>query len=380
MVKKEEQAHQTETNEKELYHTLLQSMAHRFDDALDTIRTAHYEQHLRSFFGELALAPFNNIVHLFKATKIKGILTTVALLGGGYLLTSFEAAKEFVMDHKLAIGISVFLVWYVISAFLHFLKMAKFDNKKDFHIVAFRVLRKAEYQLFEPFVKQKTQIELKAVVEWFYRELRNDSLNQELEVVRQDRDSYLTGLTEIYEELQLTLSRMTDLTHMYQDRMKYMYVILEGVSRNISRVSNNLFDTKSLSFIAPFTLYRLEGDMLIYMDEDRTSGNFPLEIDTNHPDNQDYSSVKAIHSPTYFAQTDAGPLQRRKIASFFIRLTNGRKYVVNFHLDSDNLFFEEDETRSIISLRSIYEIVEAHCNLMDKHLSSRFVKRKEDQV
>ncbi|WP_103108510.1 hypothetical protein [Brevibacillus reuszeri] len=368
-----------EINQTELLHNLLLNIAERFDPALDTIRTAHNEQHLRSFFLELLISPFKNVVQLFKVAKVKGVATTAGVFFSGYLLSTFEPVKEFVMANPLSVGFSVFLLWYATSAFFHFLNMAKLDRKDIFHIVAFRTLRKAEYQLFEPFVKQKTQIDLASVVQWFYKEIRNEQMNAELAEVRQDRDMFLQSYSDTYEDLQRTMEELHDLTIKHQDRMKYLYKMISGQSRNVTRVSNNIFDITSLNFIAPYTLYRLVENTLVYVGESGTSGNSPVSIDVSNPEYQDYAAVKAIQSPKKFAQTDAGPLQNRKVASFFVKLTSEKAYVVNFHLDEHNLFFEEDETRSIISLRSIHEIVESHCRLMDKLDILILEQRKEEK-
>ncbi|GED33489.1 hypothetical protein P9G84_10120 [Brevibacillus centrosporus] len=365
-----------ESRESELYHSLLISIAERFDPALDTVRTAFYEQHLRSFVLELLVAPFKNVAVLVKSAKAKGILTVATVIGGGYFLTTIDTIKDFVLTHKIGVGLTVFFLWYGVSAFLHFLNMAKLDRKDVFHIVAFRALRKAEYNLFEPFVKQKTQIDMQAVVQWFYKELRNNHLSDELHNVRKERDSYLESLVQLNEELTRTLLKAKEVDNQFLQRTDYLYGIIEGISRNIARISNNLFNIKSLNFIAPFTLYRLEENVLTYVDEDGTSGNSPLSIDITVEANQSYSAVMAVKSPSCFAQADAGPLQSRKIASFFIKLPTGNNYVVNFHMDSANLFFQEDVGRSIINLWSIYEVVEAHCLLMDKLLTDSSLNRK----
>jgi hypothetical protein len=374
---------------RDLSHTLLREIAKRFDPTLETVWRAYNEQHLRSFWIELLRSPFRNIVLLFKVAKAKSVITAIVLAAGGYIVSQFEQAKIFILDHKLTFISVAFVLWYVISAIVHLLNMAKIDRKDVFHIVAFRWLRKAEYELFEPFLQQKSLVKLEAIVEWFYKELRNEHLSQELGRAYNERDIYLGMVGELQNENELLMKKLDDKSTMYTYRTELLYSILEGVNRNISRVANDLYDTKALGFIAPYTLYKLEGNTLKFIDEDGTSGNFLKEIDTTNPDFAEYTSVKAINSPKCFAEGDAGPLQGRKIASFFVRLPNANKYVVNFHLDSANLFFQEDETRSIINLRSIYELVEAHCLLMDKlplaHIShdeqtGQGKVRKEEQL
>jgi len=142
------------------YQMDLNNLIVSLDPVIKAAWDANAEVKILGMWGKILLGPFSQaktIINFFiekKFSFVPLLITGPAAAIIGFLAWDTEGFIQY-FGYKYANWIligGIAIVWYAVTAGMHFLEMAKLDSP-HFHIGAFARLRKAEFAALKPFIQ-----------------------------------------------------------------------------------------------------------------------------------------------------------------------------------------------------------------------------------
>lgn len=376
------------------YEQDLRDLIERWDPIIKKVRESHSEADSKGFLSAFAMAVLADLKSLVESLKgIPGIILVVAsglAVIGAYVEWSFllDAAEylksESIKPYYISIGL------FVIVGFLGFViwKMAD-PQYEHFHITAYRWVKPSEYKAMLPFFDGNKKFTFEDLSERFItRESLSDEIKETYKMitdlqqqVRQkekelqaEKDKHQNTKIVFEQAAKDLIDEKNALLEVQSDQLEVLFDILNEVRINIERYINGTFSTSDLGFLAPYTLYRLQGDRLIKIDDVRTSSHGKNEIIiSEHPD---YATVRVLTHPQPYWVTDFEP--GRRMLSLRMDMLDGEVWVINFHINWSNerlvkLLFEDD----IIGSTTLFDLIRAHCRLAQLAAKSKRSRKSQ---
>ncbi|WP_126429955.1 hypothetical protein [Brevibacillus marinus] len=371
------------------YDQDLRDLIERWDPIMKKVQESHSEADSRGFWPAFCVAALAHIQNLFGILKgipgmILGFACILTVIGAYFewpLL--IDVAQYLISENKIPYYVSIGLL--VIVGFIGFVIWEMADPQHNhFHIAAYRWVKRSEYRAMTPFLGGSKKFTFEDLANRFtsYRDL-NEKLVQAYEEIRRIEAELNTEKAEhqkTKDEFEHVAKQMIDekneLLEAQGDQIEYLFLILKEVKTNIDRFINGTFSTSDLGFLAPYTLYKLQEDRLIKIDDVRTSSHGKKEIIlSEHPD---YATVRVLTHPEPYWITEFEP--GRMMLTLRLDMLDGEVWVINFHIDQSDdrlmkLFFED----AIIDSTILFELIAAHCRLAQLASKSKRAKRSQSQ-
>lgn len=275
------------------------------------------------------------------------------------------------------LGILIMVLSLAMSLKTNFTRMLTLDDPY-FNPNAYKLFRPKEYFMFLNYFKGHYDFEtVYKWVELLYRENSLDSLLQEHksinEQLRSDKQKIMDTLEEDKKYLENAETIIAELNAKIMSLADHVTANEQSFNAAIDvlyrlRSSDSLFNSTDLRVVTPFSLFELEGDILLRHFEQGTTETPPL-IHIKDPDYAHYSSVKLVTSekPIEYATSDR---EGRTVASYWIDMPSARVLIYNFHYDSTNIGMSD-----IIESKEMYRFIRGICIHLEER---RFFEKKED--
>ncbi|KZN96597.1 hypothetical protein [Aeribacillus pallidus] len=334
-----------------------------FDEVFLTLQKSYSDEKLAPWYTVLLISPFKQ-ASFWKIIKAINPLIFGVLTGLGIsVFTKFSINTKII-----SCSIAIFIALVVMYA-LQFFRMVDIKNHENFHIGAYRLARKREYELFVKYIPFEFSFRGLYDEVVTHNPSRQELLIKEEQIKKQieEHNKYVKQAKEEYSKLQKELEDVQEQTKLIVDLLKDIITIFY-------QFTNGYFTVYSLQFISGFTIYELgedEGKKVLFKIADvGTTGHSSEKIML--PDkitDKDYAVIRALRPRTdrYEPEFDT-PYKNRFIISFSMKMHNNITWVLNFHADEDNakaLFFLL--TDSVMDTREVYRLIHSLClNLQQK--------------
>lgn len=328
-----------------------------FDEIFTILEKSYNDEKLGPWYTSLLISPF------IQSTFWKLIKTTYPLILGFLLLLGVSMFAELSTRTKV-IGYSIaILLSLIIMYILHFFKMTDIKNKENFHIGAYRIARKREYELFVKYIPYDFSFKGLYDEVGIHNPSRHELLIKEQQINQQkeEHSKYVDQSNAIYEQVKNELKDV-------QEQSKLIVDLYKDIVTIFYQFTNDYFKVHSLQFICGFTIYELDDSktdhVLIKISDIGTTGHSKEEIPVPKViTDRDYAVIRALRprSDRYEPELDT-PYKNRFIVAFSMKMHNNITWVFNFHADEDNvkaLFFLL--TDSIMETREVYRLVHSLC-------------------
>jgi hypothetical protein len=127
----------------------------------------------------------------------------------------------------------------------------------------------------------------------------------------------------------------------------------------------NLYE---LDFVCAYTIYEVQGDILLKIVDHGTSGNSPMFYDLSDPSVQEYASVSVALNPSGGTKYD-NPYPGRTVVSYPMKMLYDIIWVWNFHFDESNdKALSLTLSNDIVEIREVYRSIHAFCLLLQKDM------------
>jgi hypothetical protein len=360
------------------YQQDLNNLIDYLDPVLKTAWEANADARHKSMWGCLLLGPFSEFQTLLNILKAKKysflpILATgpIAVILGFFGWNSDTFVQFFGPEFANGVLIVILsLLWYIGTVIFHFFEMAKLDSP-HFHIGAFARLRKAEYEAFKPFIQGTQRFSFQGLKDWLYDPARIGGLYREfLEKEREwlnEKEQFINGIESINENYKKLLESKNKAIEDLESNLAFAFRLLHKSKVNIARFTNGQLTPSDLEFICPYTLYKLEGDMLIKIADVGTSGNGK---NINIHEKKDYACVQVLSQVDEYYYDTLGP--DRSIFSYKMRMPDNSIWVINFHInEKDDQIMEIFFGDGIIDTETLFDLVYVHCKLLFMYMRTQ---------
>lgn len=372
------------------YHSRLLDISQKLDKVIEKLKASYIDNKLKTpWWLWLLSSPLRDIGKI-KDLK-KGIFTFLTSKTLMSILPIITAACGPYLSKPLHLPIEVtstlsFLIGYIVCISFYFTQITNFKSE-HFHLGAYKALRKQEYEIFKgAFLDPKGEFYFKGVYDYVtnskegYRLVENliqnfltterteykerihyleeqirslqeniKSVNINVEVITDEYDNFIASLISERDEL--------------LDEFEYVIELIKDLNSLLFRVHNKGLQLSNLDILTGFTLYELRGDMLVQIEDVRTSGITATEISLNDPKYAHYGVVKVIKDHLdvpYYNQ----PYPGHEIVSFKMKIDQMGTWVYNFHFDDSNMkAWKLLKASGIIESKEIYRLIHALCLL-----------------
>ncbi|WP_067727852.1 hypothetical protein [Oceanobacillus damuensis] len=327
-----------------------------FDEFFKTLQKSYSDEKLGRWLPTLLIAPFT------KKTFWSIIKSIFPIILGFLIGLGIVFLPETSILTKVVSGILTILVALFVTYVLHFLKMINPIDSTNFHIGAYRVAKKQEYELFVKYLPYNFSFYGLYDEVVTHNPSRQELLMKEKQInlQKEQHEKYVKEAEKNYLELK---QEFKDL----QEQNSLVVELFKEIVTVFYQFINSHFQIYSLKFFSGFTIYEMnntERDYLYKIADIGTSGHSPENISI--PDNisdEDYAVLRALRprEDRYEPEFDT-PYKNRFIVSLSIQMNNNNTWVFNFHADEDNtkaLFFLL--TDSIMETREVYRLIHSLC-------------------
>lgn len=389
------------------YHARLQAVEESFDPPLKFLRTKYNNQHKENWVSWWFLRGIKNYTRIFKqSTKFKdkvivGISYILPIVGWGG--SQFFQEKNIVI---ISIAVSL-LISYILNLFQVFTELCNIKSP-NFHINAYKVLRKQEYYWFETaFFSNDGDFYFKSLREYIFSQMGHEphlvETKKTIETMFQNsltKDNRLENdnqkLREMLHELESTtrfqeenyknaIKEEKDAFDKYQTASFIIHELLLNLNIIISRLIAGRLSYSDIAILCGFTLYKKnsKNEFVLITDID-TSGKSSVTINNT---NTIYKEL-GWHLFEEDSKQIIGPYAYRnyQVISLVIDsdTTNGltdETYIYTLYFsdsegDKKKLTFLEGN--DIIALEEIYELFYNLVLLMESNIVSKVEREIND--
>lgn len=366
------------------YLSFLSEIQDDFDQTIKLMREQHNE---KWFWGKAVLGP---LVLLGKQSKYFKTLTAVkwgsivAAIGGivpGSLtlanLTPDIPAWGWILafSGSLIVGYTVVVNWYIG-------KMATIGTPY-FHVGAFKLKRAAEYQIWHKFIS-KTDFNFKSLYDFVnlvFNHSSDDSILLSLTEGRiTEKQAEIIKLEEAIIGYEAVIASLQEDMRELENSIAHLVGMLKKVNENLYRLNNGRLSLTDLDFVPGYSIYRIQGDQLQFIQDKGTSGNSPEIIDMKDPKNRELAVVLAAQSTKQAVYEDE-PYPGRILIAFRMNMLEDEKWVWCFHLDSDDeRSLSLVQRNDIISATVTYRMIHAFCLLLHAIMLSDKEEHQHDSI
>lgn len=376
------------------YHSRLLLVSNRFDSVIEKLKTSYIDQKYQlPWWQWLLLSPVrdfakvkslqNGIEAFFKTSAFLAIMPFLAAFGGWILSLIYPFSIPFPESTVTSIS---FLFAYIASMILYYPQLLSFKSD-HFHTGAYRLFRRQEYDLFQSsFMDEKGDFFFRGLYDYVtsssegqraigdlvangYKNVENLFSN----FIQNERTKYESTIHRLEESNQELKTKMEELNNEYQNfntsliadrddilqQSQNVVDLLKDLNTLLFRIHNKGLTTQDLDILTGFTLYEVQGNKLVQIEDRKTSGVTPKVIDLDDPKFADYGVVKVVKenlNQPFFNHPYSGHV----VVSYKMRIDNSGTWVYNFHFDESNtkawkLLVEND----IIESKEIYRLVHA---------------------
>jgi|GEM_PF-2205234 len=380
------------------YHNALVRLKDHFDPVMKRMRVSYEETNNTGWFLPCLLKVLPDI---------KGIWNTVRTLDfpalAGKVLTT-APILALALGPILTDWAGVTWVWGAVAGTLLFVttflrKLWKMSipapENKDFHIAAYRLLRKEEYRLFSgsflfsdfsfeglnhyltPLLlgegQQSAALEqaqadyqshTKLYKEWYEKELRDrqkviDSLSEQIRKQEESQEG-------IKEDAARTFAQLDERWLRAREATRLAIQLLDLLTTRLYRLHNGVLGISDLQLIAPFTLYRLRGRVLEKIADIGTTGKSEATIPIHSKRYQSWATIQVLKDRVGQPSFNE-PRTNYAIISYRLAMENGEVWVYNLHVDTTSNKNALDMTiHGIIDPTKFHRIVHVICLLLQK--------------
>lgn len=376
------------------YHSRLLLVSERFDSVIERLKTSYIDQKYQlPWWLWLLLAPVRDFAKVkdmqkgieafFKTSAFLVILPYLTAVGGWLVSLFYSFEISFPSWTVTAIS---FVFGYIASMVMYFPQLLSFKSE-HFHTGAYRVWRRQEYDLFQSsFLDEKGDFFFKGLYDYVTNSsegqkaieslVNNGYMNVEnlfSNYIQNERTKYESTIHRLEESNQELKTKMEELNNEYQNfntsliadrddilqQSQNVVDLLKDLNTLLFRIHNKGLTTQDLDILTGFTLYEVQGNKLVQIEDRKTSGVTPKVIDLDEPKFADYGVVKVVKenlNQPFFNHPYSGHV----VVSYKMRIDNSGTWVYNFHFDESNtkawkLLVEND----IIESKEIYRLVHA---------------------
>ncbi|WP_214875867.1 hypothetical protein [Exiguobacterium sp. CH10] len=336
-----------------------------FDDFFRTLQKSYNDEKLAPWGKTLLIAPFTK-------STFWGIIKSLFPLIIWLLISLGIVSTEVTFLTKVISGLITFLLALLFTYTLHFLRMINLKDTENFHIGAYRIAKKQEYELFVKYLPydfsffglyDEVVTHNPSRQELLIKEEQiNSQKKQHEEYVKQANDNYL-ALQQEFKDLQEQSSLVVEL--------------IKEIVTVFYQFVNNRFEIYSLKFFAGFTIYEMDDSNRNHLDKIAdigTTGHSPEQIIVPQDiSDGEFAVLRALRprEDRYEPEFDT-PYKNRFIVSFSMKMNNNNTWVFNFHADEDNskaLFFLLSD--SIMETREVYRLIHSLCLNLEQRKGQR---------
>ncbi|MFD1031716.1 hypothetical protein [Metaplanococcus flavidus] len=342
-----------------------------FDEFFNILQKSYSDEKLAPWLPTLLIAPFTkkNFWSLIKSLFpfILGIFINLGLI----------FLPETSMMVKVISGISTLLVALLLTYVLHFFKMINPKDATNFHIGAYRVAKKQEYELFVKYLPYNFSFNGLYDEVVTHNPSRQELLikEQQVSLQKEQHEKYVKEAEKNYMELK---QEFKDL----QEQNLLVVELFKEIVTVFYQFLNGYFHVYSLKFFSGFTIYEVDNatrNDLYKIADIGTSGHSPEKIPIPQEITESsYAVLRALkpREDRYEPEFDT-PYKNRFIVSLSMKMNNNNTWVFNFHADEDNtkaLFFLL--TDSIMETREVYRLIHSLCLNLEQRKGQRICGEK----
>lgn len=365
------------------YHSSLKEFSGVFDPIMVQLRDNYVDTKNRSFIPVLMMKPFTDIkkwINIFRNLSMIN-LSAIPFIGSTLLAAGIWGFFE--QYNVLLLWIIGYLVLYILVLPIYLVQMTT-PLHSSFHINAYRVFRKREYELFnKAFLREDFTFrglydlvtELLVVNEYERIKGTIDSLIvhfnaekgqyqeriKELQKQREEENESDKVLLKEGDELILDLSYGQEKLELV---IRHLVDLIKQTNNTLYRMTNGLFKPSDLKILSAFTLYELKDDQLFKIMDEGTSGSSPDQLQIDEEKYNDWACVQVVlqdsEKPLY-----NNPYPGHTVVSYRMKMGEGKYWVYNFHIDENSNEKALELTISdIIDSRVVFRLVHALCLLL----------------
>ncbi|WP_282156009.1 hypothetical protein [Cytobacillus gottheilii] len=375
------------------YHSRLLDISEKFDQVIQKLKSSYidkkYQQH---WILWLLLCPWrdfkkvkdiqegvNKLLNSSFFLSLLPILSSIAAaVGGHFLLEEIPTTVQSIIGG---------IIGYVITILIYFPTILKY-NSDHFHLGAYRVWRRQEYNLFQgAFLDAPEDFYFKGIYDYVTRsgeisQLVDKRLGDFLQNERANYKSEIRSLKDQLEQSNDNAKHMnTEFKSVIADHQQfldqlmvenketllelgYLIQLLKDINMLLFRKFNGKFTRKDLNILTGFTLYELQGNKLVLIEDVQTSGASPKVIPLDDPKYKDYGAVRVIKDKDNHTPYINEPYPEHMIVSYSYNIDHKAIWVYNFHFDmTDERILKLLVGNGTIDSREIYRLVHALCLL-----------------
>jgi hypothetical protein len=375
------------------YHSRLLDLSEKFDQVIQRLKSSYIDKKYQiPWIFWLLLCPIRDLKKVKDIQEgFNKVLNPTFFLSLIPIVTSIAAAAagDSILE-EIPVTVQTLLggiVGYVITILLYFPTLLKFKSD-HFHLGAYRVWRRQEYNLFHgAFLDAPEDFYFKGLYDYVTRsgeisQLVDKRLGDFLQNERTDYKSEIRSLKDQLKEVNENAKNMNNefksmiaahqqlLDQLMQENnetlleLGYLIQLLKDINMLLFRKFNGNFTRKDLNILTGFTLYELEGEKLVLIEDVQTSGASPRVIPLDDPKFRNYGAVRVIKDNTNHTPYINEPYPEHMIVSYRYNMDNKGVWVYNFHFDkTDERILKLLVGNGTIDSREIYRLVHALCLL-----------------
>ncbi len=365
------------------YHNSLQEFKNVMDPVMNRMRTVYVNTQQTSIVSSLIIKPLLDIPYLLKIGKgLKNInVSAIPVFAGIGGLASLYAYLG--LWGSIGAGVALFAVGYLLVLPYYLWQMTIIPSR-HFHIGAYRVIRRNEYEYFSraflyedfsfsglyDYITELTSYQGKESesVEYLINHFNAEKgqLEQRIEELKTDKLSTEDLLKKAQQTSDEVINYLLDEQKKLDKAIVYLLELVKKANIALYRMKNGLFQPADLMIISGYTIYELRGDLLEKIIDIGTSGASPNKLPLKSSKYKDWAAVIVVNassSDPYYNN----PYPGSTIVSYRMEMGNDKIWVYNFHIDEKSNEMALDLTISdIIDTRVVYRLVHALCLLLQE--------------
>ncbi|WP_416826102.1 hypothetical protein [Ectobacillus polymachus] len=330
---------------------------------------------LKKSYSDEKLGNWIVALFLYVLSDVKSFKTLPKLIPSiiGILVSSGVMIIHNQMLVKSLIALFIFIIFFSFNLYLYLRKMLNFNEEKYFHIGAYRVFRKSEYNGFIKYIPSR-DFSFKGLYDEI---IYNIPEAKELEVKKAQikdmkviHEEYVKNSTEDQNKLLLQIKE-------HNAQISMIVKLLKDINTALYQMTNECFDSSSLLFITGFTIHEKRDNKLIKIMDRGTTGKTLKEYDI--PDTITEKSDAVLRALStkerYTPQIDI-PYKNHFIMSFKMRMAHDKIWVFNFQSDYDDdraLFFLMNN--DMLDTREVFRLIHALCLILQEKGVYEYVER-----
>lgn len=368
----------------------LQELSKDFDDVIHVLRGSEVDRKfkIKSLIVLWLLLPFLSLIeykNVFKGLKNVNFTPSLPLLAGSILAPLVSLFSEMNWLQLMGIGL---LIGYIISFALAPLEMVKFTSPY-FHLGAYALFRKQEYQLFKKaLLDDVNPLYFGPIYDYISMLLTKENLGQhELKLIHDRIDSFLNSekseykshikvLEERFKEKQeehvkaikdydQQLEKLVKSHHELHKGLGWVIEFIKATTTSLYRKKNNYFSYADLARIigCGVTIYEIQGEQLVKIADEGTSGHSPKVISINDSKYEEWAVVKVAGDEKVEEKIDE-PYPGRFVVARRMLMSYGKEWIINFHFDeTDDRALFLIVTDDIIDTKEVFRMIHSICLL-----------------